>query len=92
MKIKKFYAVVYLDRIEEVEFDRETTGSVFKDGRREQKIIPGYRGYFDTWEEARQFKIDTAEQKIIVSKAQLKRYEEELQRIKEIKHDKMPMG
>jgi hypothetical protein len=63
--MKKYCAVTYLQHISIVEVERETTKSVWlkridSDGFIQSKKVTNSEGFFDTWEEAKEFLVKMA--------------------------------
>ena len=74
-------------RIEEVEIARETEQCVFHiNGRRESKHS-GWHNFFDTWEEARQWLLDKAENDVASLRRRLETAKGHLGNIKGMRNE-----
>ena len=90
--MKKYLAWACIEQIEPVEIVRETNSSVFiacdaawaaGGVRREAKRSEG-RGYFDTWEDARQFMLSELSAEIATKTRQIAEWERRCKKIEEM--------
>jgi hypothetical protein len=84
--ITKYEARVGLfwGEIKPVEVERETESSVWISGRRQSKRS-SYQNYFDSWEEARAFKIEDCEREVAAARRELEYANSKLGNIKGMK-------
>jgi hypothetical protein len=84
-QVIKYYA--YFDKIKAVEIERESAVSVWNlRGSRECKKTD-WSGYFDTWEEAKQFLLEVSQKEIDKYKRILQRARDQYGNIKGLKQD-----
>ena len=80
----KYKAEIWHNQIYEVEVERETENSVWINGRRSAKQTSD-ACYFDTWEEARDYKLSNAQDEVERARSALERAKSKLGNIKGLK-------
>ena len=71
--MEKYRVWAAFNEIKKDQFDRETEKYLFdSEGRKHAKRSNWYN-YFDTWGQAKQFLIDSAEEKVIAARRELER-------------------